>query len=541
MGTLRQTGTKWILLAACLGFAGTAHAACTGPQAMTARLRAHPTTDNAILLGSWYAGHQQFACAVDTFRAALKADPNSAQLHYLTGLALVGAGHVPEAVPEIKESTRLDPHVIKPHLILASLYDQAAQRAEGEQQWKLALAIEPHSVPALEGLSADLLAREDNVGVIQLLHDVPRNEKLSITLAQALGLLNYLDEANAVLTKALETSPDSVQLASAMTVVLVKQHRYQDAINLLQHAVDKNPGNPGAEVQLFRLLVLTNHINLARPLGPRLLAKRPRDPEVLYLNGIVERAVGDYATAKTHLEEAVAIDGNFFNSRYNLGMVLVFLKEWEEAKEQLQKAIDLGATESQVHFEMAKALRALGETGRAQEEMKQYQQIKKSEESTLEAATSAAQGDSELAAGKVTEAIGHYREATDGEPANAGYKFKLSIALHQSGDMGGERTQLEQAVKLDPKLAGAQNELGYVLSRSGDADGAVEHFRMAVDAAPGWAEAWINLAAELAVSGHFADAREAVAKALALDPRNAQARELSAQLAHDPAAQQAHP
>ena len=541
MGTLRQTGMKWVLMSAYLGFAGTAFAACTGPQAMLARLRAHPTTDNAVILGSWYAGHQQFGCAADTFRAALKGDPNSAQLHYLTGLALLGARNVPDAVPEIKESIRLEPQVIKPHLMLASLYDEAGKHADAEEQWKLALGIDPHSLPALEGLSTDLLVRQDNVGVIKQLHDVPLNDKLSITLSRALGLLNYLDEANAVLTEALQKSPDSVPLASALTVVLVKQVKYQEAINLLQHVVEKNPGNQEAELQFFRILVLTNHINLARPIGPKLLAKRPHDPEVLYLNGIVERSVGDYATAKTHLEQAVAADPNFFNSRYNLGMVLVFLKEWQGAKEQLQKAIDLGATEPQVHFEMAKALRGLGETDRALEEMKLYQQIKKTEEKTLEAAESAAQGDTELKAGKFTEAIVHYREAAEGEPTSAGYKYKLSIALLQAGDVAGERAQLEEAVKLDPKLAGAQIELGYALSRSGDAAGAVQHFRMAVEAAPGWAEAWINLAAELAVDAHFQEAREAVAKALALDPGNAQARELRDQLARDPAAQQDHP
>jgi len=100
---------------------------------------------------------------------------------------------------------------------------------------------------------------------------------------------------------------------------------------------------------------------------------------------------------------------------------------------------------------------------------------------------------------------------------------------------------LEQAVKLDPRLAGAQNALGYLLSRSGEVDGAVEHFKMAVDAAPGWPEAWINLAAELAVGSHFPEARQAVSKALELDPGNAQAKELSDQLARDPAAKTEHP
>jgi Flp pilus assembly protein TadD len=292
---------------------------------------------------------------------------------------------------------------------------------------------------------------------------------------------------------------------------------------------------------LFRVLVLTNHINLARPMGPKLLVERPHDSEVLYLNGIVDRSVGDYAQAKAHLEAAVAIDPDFFNSRYNLGMALVFLHEWKEAAEHLEKAIALGAPEPQVHFELAKALRGLGENDLAQEEMKQYQQLKKAEEANLEAVTAVRQGDKELEAGKVKEAIAHYREATEEVPDNAGYKYKLALALHQAGDTESERAELEKAVKLNPDLAGAQKRLGYLLSRSGDSAGAIEHFRLAVHAAPAWVEAWINLAGALAEAGQFDAARDAVATALRLDPANADAHELSDMLARDPSAQQAHP
>jgi Flp pilus assembly protein TadD len=66
----------------------------------------------------------------------------------------------------------------------------------------------------------------------------------------------------------------------------------------------------------------------------------------------------------------------------------------------------------------------------------------------------------------------------------------------------------------------------------------VEHFRLAVQSAPAWTEAWVNLAAELAVLARFSEAREAVSKALSLDPANSDARALSDQLARDPAAQQ---
>ena len=541
MGILRGLGICWILLAAGIGLAAQTHSACAGPRQLTANLRAHSTAENAIQLGNWFAGQKQFDCATDTFRDALKTNPDSAQLNYLEALALVESGHSGSAIPLLENSIRLEPGVDTPRLLLATLYAHDGQSSLADEQWKQALIIDPKSEIALEDYSNALLVRKDYAGVIGVLQNAPRTEVLAIRLAQALTALNYLDGANAVLLEAMKLSPDSLPLANAESVVLIKQRSYPEAVKLWEYMTAHHPGDRGAELPYLRVLVLTEHNDLARPLGLKLLAQTPHDPEVLYLNGVVDHAVGDYAASKAHLEEAVAQVPDFYYSRYHLGVVLVSLHEWKEARENLEKAIALGDTEPKAHFELAMDLRGLGESEQASKELKEFQDLKKDESDALEAASRAAQADGELTAGKVQEAIAHYREACDAEPGKASYKFRLSLALHKAGDLEGERAQLEQTVKLDPDLAAAQRELGYLLARAGDADGAVEHFKMAVNAAPGWVDAWINLAAELAVEAHFSEAREAVAKALTLDPGNAQAHKLSDRLAQDPAAQQAQP
>jgi tetratricopeptide (TPR) repeat protein len=526
-----------ILLAACGSLAAVAEAACSGPAAMAASLQVHPTTENAIQLGNWYAEHDQFACAAETFRAALKADPTSAQLYYLEGLALAGSGDAASAFEDIQRASVLDPQQIKPHLVLATILDKDGKHAQAEDQWRLALQIDPGEVPALEGLSRDLLGREDYAGVIVLLRNAPRTETLSIDLSQALGKMNYLSDALKVLTEAMQQSPQSLDLPKAMTVVLVNMHRYEDAIKLVQTTADQHPDDIDSQVELFRILVLTNHFDRARPLADRLLPLRPHDPTVLYLCGMLSRAVGDTAKARAQLEESVQLQPNFFYSRYNLGIVLVILREWQEAKVNLEKAVDLGVPLAEVHYELAKALKGLGETDAARKEMALFQDLKAADETALEADTAAARGDQALADGKTDEAIQHYKDATDQTPNNASYKFRLSIALRKAGDLPGERAQLEAAVKLDPAIAGAQIRLGVLMAREGDADGAAAHFRLATAAAPTWPEAWINLAAELAVGAHFGEAQDAVGKALVLDPNNAQAQALKDRLAQDPRAQ----
>jgi len=525
------------LLAGLMGVAGSAHAACNGPAALVARLKAHPTTDDAVALGSWYAGHKQFDCAVETFRAALKNDPKSAQVHYLDGLALLGLRRTAEAQAEVEESARLEPQVIKPHLLLASLYEGQGKEQAAEDQWQLALRIDPKSEAALEGLSAALLGREQYPQTIMLLRDAPRSERLAVNLSRAFGQLGYLKDAERVLKEAMQAHPHSLDLTKAMTVVLVRMHRNADAIKLVTDTAKAHPNNVDEQIELFRVLVLLSQYEKARPMAAKLLAARPHDSEVLYLSGIIETEDGNPEQARTHLEEAVKLDPENNNAHYHLGVVEVQLHQWKEAVDHLQKSIELQIPLAEAHFELAKALRGVGQADRAAEEMKTYQQLKKARESTQAAESAIALGDKDLESGKTDEAIAKYREAIESQPNDALSRYKLSVALRKAGDTNGEQTALEEAIKLDPKLAAAHNELGFLLARAGDAGGAVEHFRLAVQSAPAWTEAWVNLAAELAVLSRFSEAREAVSRALALDPENADARALSDQLANDPAAQ----
>jgi tetratricopeptide (TPR) repeat protein len=528
-------------VAAVLGWAVAAHGACNGPQAMVAELRAHPTAENAGTLGSWYASHQQFDCALEAFRTGLKAEPGSAALHYVTGLSLAAMKRPSEAIAELQRSIELDPQQIKPHMMLASLYDEMDKPDEAEHEWRKALAIDPRSESVLEGFTGHFMRRQDYANVVQLLGNASRTEKLDIALARALGSLNDLVHAAEVLTDAMKAHPDSVPLKQAMLVVLVKEHKHEDAIALMKSILEKHPDDLDLKVSLLQLLVLSDHVEEAKTLGPQLLTARPHDPQVLFLNGLIRHTLGDNEGARKLLEEAVVLEPDFANMRYELGNTLVLLKQWQEAREQLEKALELGADEPEVHFALGRALHGLGDEERSRQEIAKYQDMKQVGEQKLEAAEAVAQGDIELENGKPSEAVAHYREAIEGEPQIADYRYKLAIAFHRSGDTAAEQKALEEAIAVDPRLPGAQNALGYLLSRNGDPRGAAAHFRAATQAAPSWSEAWINLAAELAVTAHFSEARQAVARALELDPENAQAKELSDQLARDPAAQQDRP
>lgn len=514
-----------LLITACLGASAYAHASCDGPQQLEAKVHAHPDAPAYTQLGMWFGDRKQYDCAAEAFRAALKFEPSSAPLYYLEGLSLYSSGHAEEAVSALQQSIQLN-DALKPHLILGAALDQLHRSAEAKAEWEKALQIEPHSIEAIDWLSKALLAEGDFGAAIALLRSAPVDENLTLRLAQVYDKAGMLDKAAEVLKRALLSHPASLPLSNALTTILVKETLYQDAIRLAAKTARLHPGNLDAQRQYFRLMVVNDDYTMAQPLGRKLLISAPHDFDVLYLNGIMERAGGQFPAARKHLEEAVSLDPNYYNARYNLGVVLAELKDFPGAKEQLEKAIALGATEPEVRFKLASVLRTLGETEAAQEELKIYQQGLQARESHALGVSKAAQGDKELATGDPQKAVAFYREAVGAEPKSTLMAFKLALALDRTGNTDEERTLLEQAIQVDPDFALAQNQLGYLDSRSGDSAAAEEHFRRALHAAPGYTQAWVSLAATLGMESRFPEAQQALASALQLDPKNAEALQL---------------
>jgi tetratricopeptide (TPR) repeat protein len=506
-------------------------AECTPPPSLQSKPHAHPGAETFIQLGAWFDDRHQYGCAAEAYRSALKLQPNSSRVLYLLGSSLYSAGDVNAAVGALQHAVKTAPDTLKPHLKLATALEQFKRMDEAKAEWEAALKIDPRSIAALDGLVKHVIAEGNYGAAIELLRSAPSNEDLTLDLVQAYGKSGMLDEAEETLRRALQRDPASFPFTYTLATILVDKLRLQEATDLAQKYAADHPQNIEAQRLYLRLLVLNSDSGRALPLAQQLLASAPDDAYFLYANGLMERQSGDYTAARVHLEKSVARDPDFYTSHYNLGMVLEKLNDPSGARVQFERALALGAEEPDVRFHLAKVLRTMGDTQAADQQLKLYREAAEADSKRSVAQGKAALAEKELVSGDAQKAVALYREAVQSSPDNAMLNFKLSVALDKIGDVTAERAALERAVQIDADMAIAHNQPGYLASRSGDSVSAEEHFRQAVRAAPAYTDAWINLAATLGMESKFPEAREAVASALRLDPKNTQAQQLQHDLA----------
>ncbi len=527
---VRALGTLYLAWAVGLGTCFAAQTPCTASLELEARGKANPSAETLTERGTWFGEHGQFPCANEAFRAALRLDPQSAKLNYFLGYSLSSGGQKEAALEPLAASGQLDPKALQPHLLRASILSELHRRHEAEGEWKAALALDPGSPEALDGLSRSLIDDGEYFAAIGLLAHEKRTEDLNLDLAAAYGSANMLDEAGATVKEALATDPSSLRLTKALATVYIHGQRYRDATDLLHAFLEKNPGDQEAQIQYLGALVLTNDQPAAMPLANKLYAVAPHDFDVLYLKGILEKEAGAYPAARDHLREAVALQPDNPSARYQLGATLARLEDPQGARQQLEKAIALSPNQAEAHFQLAGVLRSLGDTSGAQAQLALFQTMKKDGLLRSEADSKAHRARERLSAGDVPQAVQLYREAVTATPGNALLQYQFAMALDEAKNVIDERAALQKAVALDPTFALAANQLGYLQSDAGELPAAEASFRRAVASSPEFTEAWVNLAATLAAESQLGAAQQAIATALKLEPSNARALELSQKL-----------
>ncbi|MCU0638411.1 MAG: tetratricopeptide repeat protein [Candidatus Krumholzibacteria bacterium] len=176
-------------------------------------------------------------------------------------------------------------------------------------------------------------------------------------------------------------------------------------------------------------------------------------------------------------------------------------------------AIDGRHLVSREHIHEAWRWSAIGESGRALEEMSRAVQIRPGDpEPYIHRA--AINRDS----GRLPQAVDDYNSAIAIDPGNPSVRYNLAQVLQDAGDYTAAVREYRKAIDLDPHMIEAYNNLGVAYRMMKDYENAVRSFTKVIEIDPRHIKAYNNLGAALAEGGDTDAAIQYFREAIRRDP-----------------------
>ena len=245
----------------------------------------------------------------------------------------------------------------------------------------------------------------------------------------------------------------------------------------------------------------------------RALQLGPDDPVTLVTLGEVYLTQGRPEAAEPLFARQLSRQPNSVVANYGLGRAALARNEYERAVSHLEAAFaESGEIAVGVHYPLALAYRALGESDRAEAHMarradvdllptdplmEQLDDLLQSPQAFEE------RGNRSLSSGDWAAAATHFRRGLDLAPDDPTMRHRLGTALFQMGDADGAVAEFQQILRTTPDYALAHFSLGLIMEATGRRAEAIERFSAAVRHEPGYVDARLGLASLLRRSGRF--------------------------------------
>ncbi len=294
--------------------------------------------------------------------------------------------------------------------------------------------------------------------------------------------------------------------------------------------------------------------------------------KALHTLGKIYAGRGEIAIAIASQQQAINRDPNFADAHYQLGVLHSRNRNWQAAITAFQESLALSPTMSNVHYQLARCYRQIGDVPNAEASMERFRSLKKMaidiqkhleavfvsdpdnkvaaivklantylkyeryDEAAREferiltystsdidtAHISTGFGRIALERGKVTQAITHYKRATQlGLKSTETYHY-LGIAYMQNRDAQNAMKQFKHALALNADHTESYLMLGTLYTTDGKFKDAERHYRRAIELKPEMASAHHGLA--YLYGQHNRNMEKAIAlarKATELSPKSA--------------------
>jgi tetratricopeptide (TPR) repeat protein len=267
-----------------------------------------------------------------TARTLLKNSPDNIDAHKLLGriyLRQLGEGEqgtagatapgnsqgnsqnqvLDEAIAEFQKIVALQPKSVEDHMVLGQLYTVKHQPDKAEAEFKTAQAIEPESEDVVLNLARLYAESGDLQHAAKSIEAVPvdgRTPKMEFTLGALYDQMKQPKDAIAAYKRAEDMEPGDLQTVDALAQALLNNDQLDDALKQYKELAEANPD----------------------------------DAEPLIHIAEIERRQGKYEDALAVVRKARKMDPNSLEAGFNEGLLDDILGRLDEAIQTYQEMVD---------------------------------------------------------------------------------------------------------------------------------------------------------------------------------------------------------
>ncbi len=263
--------------------------------------------------------------AETTVRNLLKTAPDDIAAHKLLGriyLRQLGEGQnsssasqpssnlVDQAIAEFEKIITLEPKSIENRMVLGQLYTVKHDPQKAEQAFKSAAEIEPDSEEVVLNLARLYAESGDTKHAAQVIEAVrvdDRSPKMEVTLGSLYDQLKQPKDAIAAYKRAADLGPGDLQTVSVLAQALLTDNQIDEALAQYRILSEADPENADALVRIAE----------------------------------IQRRKGKYTDALATVRRARKIDATSLEAGFNEGMILDILGRLDEAAQTYQAMVDV--------------------------------------------------------------------------------------------------------------------------------------------------------------------------------------------------------
>jgi predicted O-linked N-acetylglucosamine transferase (SPINDLY family) len=305
---------------------------------------------------------------------------------------------------------------------IALQHHQAGRLPEAEALYRQILAAAPNSPDALHMLG---------VLAIQTGH-----------LQQAIDLIQHALQIHPSITKAV--APYYSNLAQAYH----KQADYDTAITLCRRALELDPNFGDAAFNLINALTAANRFEEALAAAERRLAIAFNDVTMLRHKGDLLVRLHKLEQALPAYQQSLHLDPRNHEARHNYGVALAFLGRPDLACEQFREALKSRPNDIDTLMALAEAS---SRVNRPPDALAAYARVLQLDPNNADA--HAGQAVEYRGMGQLDEAVAAYDRALAIKPNHATYLVNLALAYRDAGDLDHAGDYFRQAIAADPQNA----------------------------------------------------------------------------------------